>query len=150
MPLNDAGTRAELPADAIATADVNTAPRVLVVDDDPIMRLLGSRLLGDAGYNVETANDGVEALERLERRNDVNIVVTDVHMPRMGGVELLRALRASGREHSAIPVIVLTGSGDEAIELKLMAAGADDYIRKPIEPGRFVARVRATLRRANR
>jgi DNA-binding response OmpR family regulator len=122
---------------------------VLLVDDDPIMRLLGSRLLGEAGYNVETANDGVEALDRLERRDDVNIVVTDVHMPRMGGVDLLRALRARDGARSALPVIVLTGSGDEAIELRLMAAGADDYIRKPIEPGRFVARVRATLRRAN-
>jgi CheY-like chemotaxis protein len=126
-----------------------TAPRVLLVDDDPIMRLLGSRLLAEAGYDVETADDGVEALKRLDGRNDVNLIVTDVHMPSMGGVELLRTLRASEGELSAIPVIVLTGSGDDAIELRLMAAGADDYVRKPIEPGRFVSRVRAALRRAN-
>lgn len=126
-----------------------TVPRVLLVDDDPIMRLLGSRLLAEAGYDVETADDGAEALKRLDGRNDVNLMVTDVHMPSMGGIELLRALRSSEGMHSAIPVIVLTGSGDEAIELRLMAAGADDYIRKPIEPGRFVSRVRATLRRAN-
>jgi CheY-like chemotaxis protein len=126
-----------------------TAPRVLLVDDDPIMRLLGSRLLAEAGYDVETADDGVEALKRLDGRNDVNLIVTDVHMPSMGGVELLRTLRASEGELSAIPVIVLTGSGDDAIELRLMAAGADDYVRKPIEPWRFVSRVRAALRRAN-
>jgi CheY-like chemotaxis protein len=126
-----------------------TAPRVLLVDDDPIMRLLGSRLLAEAGYDVETADDGAEALKRLDGRNDVNLMVTDIHMPSMGGIELLRALRSSEGMHSAIPVIVLTGSGDEAIELRLMAAGADDYIRKPIEPGRFVSRVRATLRRAS-
>jgi CheY-like chemotaxis protein len=126
-----------------------TVPRVLLVDDDPIMRLLGSRLLAEAGYDVETADDGAEALKRLDGRNDVNLMVTDIHMPSMGGIELLRALRSSEGMHSAIPVIVLTGSGDEAIELRLMAAGADDYIRKPIEPGRFVSRVRATLRRAS-
>src|SRR6185437_10671889 len=100
-----------------------TVPRVLLVDDDPIMRLLGSRLLAEAGYDVETADDGAEALKRLDGRNDVNLMVTDIHMPSMGGIELLRALRSSEGMHSAIPVIVLTGSGDEAIELRLMAAG---------------------------
>ncbi|MEP6494143.1 MAG: ATPase, T2SS/T4P/T4SS family [bacterium] len=124
------------------------APNVLVVDDDAVMRLLASTLLKGAGYRVETADDGAEALRRLVRGDEFNIVVTDLHMPVLDGAALLRAIRARS-ETAALPVIVFTGSDASAEEVEVMDAGADDYIRKPIEPVRFVSRVRAALRRAN-
>jgi DNA-binding response OmpR family regulator len=73
--------------------------------------------------------------------------VLDLDMPRLGGREVLARLRAEVAT-AALPVIVLTGSDDQDLEVALMEAGADDYIRKPLEPARFVARVKGTLRRA--
>ncbi|HTE45603.1 MAG TPA: ATPase, T2SS/T4P/T4SS family [Gemmatimonadaceae bacterium] len=124
------------------------APCVLVVDDDSVMRLLASTLLRGAGYRVETADDGAEALGRLLRGDEFHLVVTDLHMPVLDGAALLKAIR--GRAATAsLPVIVFTGSDASTEEVAAMDAGADDYIRKPIEPVRFVSRVRAALRRAN-
>ena len=124
------------------------APRILVVDDDPLLRIVASKLLRESGYRVEAVNDGAEALHRLRVGDDVSLVVTDLHMPAMGGAELLKALRASP-ETASLTVIVLTSSDDQAEEIRLMDGGADDYIRKPIDPDRFAARIRAALRRAN-
>jgi DNA-binding response OmpR family regulator len=78
----------------------------------------------------------------------IGLIITDLHMPTMGGADLLKAVRAS-TEAASIPVIVLTGSDQPDEETLLIDAGADDYIRKPINPERFVARVRAALRRAS-
>ena len=75
------------------------------------------------------------------------LVVLDLEMPTVDGREVLRRLRSSGST-IALPVIVLTGSPDPNDEYRLMEGGADDYLRKPLEPQRFIARVRATLRRA--
>jgi DNA-binding response OmpR family regulator len=75
------------------------------------------------------------------------VVVLDLDMPRLGGREVLRRLRAEVAT-AGLPVVVLTGSESEGLEVELMEEGADDYVRKPIDPPRFVARVRAALRRA--
>jgi type II secretory ATPase GspE/PulE/Tfp pilus assembly ATPase PilB-like protein/ActR/RegA family two-component response regulator len=123
-------------------------PRVLIVEDDAVMRHLASSLLRNAGYPVETANDGAAALERVLTGEAIGLIITDLHMPTMGGADLLKAVRAS-TEAASIPVIVLTGSDHPDEETLLIDAGADDYIRKPINPERFVARVRAALRRAS-
>jgi two-component system response regulator MprA len=125
-----------------------SGPRILFVDDDPVIRLLAAKLLREAGYTVEVAVDGKEALDRVRSGAAVSLVVTDLHMPRFGGAELLTELRDSG-ESAGIPVIVLTGSDENDQESSLMDAGADDYIRKPIDPVRFISRIRAALRRAN-
>ena len=91
--------------------------------------------------------DGAAALERLESSPDFALMVLDVEMPRLSGREVLARVRKSVHT-AALPVLVLTGSTGDEIEAQLMEEGADDYIRKPLEPARFVARVKAALRRA--
>ncbi|HVZ76900.1 MAG TPA: ATPase, T2SS/T4P/T4SS family, partial [Gemmatimonadaceae bacterium] len=122
-------------------------PRVLVVDDDPVTRTLAATLLDGAGFSVVQADDGDVALERLQAGEEFSLVVTDLHMARMNGDQLLAALRGNVQT-AGLPVIVLTGSAEYETEVALMDAGADDYIRKPIDPPRFMARVKAALRRA--
>jgi CheY-like chemotaxis protein len=128
--------------------DTPEAPdHVLVVDDEPAARLLARSLLEKGGFEVEEAGDGVEALERLASMHRVAVVVADLNMPRLDGLELIWEMRAS-EELSRIPVIVVTGETDEVLETKLIEEGADDYIRKPLDPRLFLARVAATIRRA--
>jgi CheY-like chemotaxis protein len=121
---------------------------VLIVDDDPSARLLVSTLLSKRGYRVLEAEDGVEALEVMERKAGmIGLLVADLNMPRMDGLELMwevRDMPAWGH----IPVIIVTGEIDEILETQLMEEGADDYIRKPLDPRLFLARVEATIRRA--
>jgi type II secretory ATPase GspE/PulE/Tfp pilus assembly ATPase PilB-like protein/ActR/RegA family two-component response regulator len=124
-----------------------TGPRILLADDDPVIRMLAAKVLRDAKYQVELATDGEDALDRLRSGHAVNLVITDLHMPRLNGAGLLEVIRATP-SWTELPVIVLTGSGEAAEEATLMDAGADDYIRKPIDPVRFISRVRAALRRA--
>lgn len=120
---------------------------ILVVDDDVGSRSLARAVLERKGYPVLEAADGVEALERLADAGAVALAVVDLEMPGMGGRELVRALRhAPGAERTAI--IVLTGTADPEVEADLMEAGADDYLRKPLDPRPFLARVSATLRRS--
>lgn len=122
-------------------------PTVLMIDDDPMLRHLATSILETGGYRVIQAQDGVAALEIIESGEDVALVVTDLRMPGMDGEAVLKRLR--GQVTTALlPIIVLTGSDEYDTEVRLMDAGADDYIRKPIDPPRFLARVKAALRRA--
>jgi len=122
-------------------------PRVLLADDDPMVRHLATSILESGGYRVRQARDGVEALAIIDAGEDVSLVVTDLRMPGLGGDGLVQQLR-SRVQTAMLPIIVLTGSDEYDTEVKLMDAGADDYIRKPIDPPRFLARVKAALRRA--
>lgn len=121
-------------------------PRVLVVEDDPMMRELTVSLLRDSGFTVDQAVDGRHALDILHTDNGYSLVTLDLHMPVMDGRDVLQQMR-SAMATTAIPVIVLTGSDEEQTEVELMNQGADDYVRKPLDPARFLARVRAVLRR---
>ena len=127
-------------------APVVTRSHVLVVDDDPVNRKVARLLLEKNGFGVSEAQDGVAALERVESGN-YDLVLLDLMMPRLDGYGVLNRLRSSART-LGLPVVVLTGSGDVDAEVRLMEAGADDYVRKPIDPPRFVARVKAALRRS--
>jgi CheY-like chemotaxis protein len=121
---------------------------VLIVDDDSVQRFVCESILQHQGYAVVTAEDGMHALEVLRERKDIDLVVTDLHMPRLDGTGLVNSLRSSD-EFAGLPLIVLTGSAAEGDdEVRLMDLGADDYLRKPVEPMRLIARVRAALRRA--
>jgi type II secretory ATPase GspE/PulE/Tfp pilus assembly ATPase PilB-like protein/CheY-like chemotaxis protein len=122
-------------------------PQVLLVDDDGVVRTMARALLEKQGYSVAEATDGAAALERLGGGSVPDVVVLDLDMPRLGGREVLRRLRGEVAT-AGLPVVVLTGSDTEGLEVDLMEEGADDYIRKPIDPPRFIARVRAALRRA--
>jgi CheY-like chemotaxis protein len=120
---------------------------ILVVDDEQSTRLLVRHLLEKREYRVVEAEDGVEALEILASGQPIELVVADLNMPRMDGLELMWELREiRGGEH--LPVIVVTGEVDEILETQLMEEGADDYIRKPVDARLFLARVEATIRRA--
>ena len=128
-------------------ASAASAAHVLIVDDDLINRLVVRNLLQRNGYRVSEASNGQGALDELRKANDFAAVVTDLAMPGMGGEQLLERLKGS-MSTAGIPVVVLTGSEDKGAEARLIDQGADDYIEKPVDPTRFLARVKATLRRA--
>jgi type II secretory ATPase GspE/PulE/Tfp pilus assembly ATPase PilB-like protein/CheY-like chemotaxis protein len=121
-------------------------PCVLVADDDAVGRTLARGVLERAGCRVLEAPDGAEAMQRLAGGDHVDLVVLDLEMPRLDGSEVLRRLRSDVRT-AGLPVVVLTGSESEGTEARLLEGGADDYVRKPLDPARFTARVRAALRR---
>lgn len=117
---------------------------VLVVDDEPIAREITSHTLVNAGYSVLTANDGVEALEILNR-GICQLVVTDWEMPVMGGAAFCRAVR-DGRFSRYIYTIVVTAKDRYADFVQCLASGADDYISKPCQPAELIMRVNAGRR----
>jgi CheY-like chemotaxis protein len=127
-------------------ADAGEA-KVLLVDDDVASRLLARTVLEKHGHRVVEAGDGLEALERLRQEPAVGLVVADLNMPVLDGLELIWEMRDQPA-WSHIPVIVLTGETDTLLETKLIEEGADDYLSKPIDPRLFLARVGATIRRA--
>jgi CheY-like chemotaxis protein len=118
----------KLTEDPPAPAHAKHAKRVLVVDDSDGYRLLATRVLGVAGYEVEPAESGSAAWARLQRE-PVDVVVTDAEMPGMDGLELVRRVRAS-RELAHLPVIVLTGRDAPDDERDGLAAGADVFMCK--------------------
>jgi DNA-binding response OmpR family regulator len=125
-------------------ADVDVvAPRVLVIDDDPLMCEVVSRYLERAGITVATEQDGARGLAAaLATLPD--LVVLDLMLPSVDGIEVFRRLR----EVAPIPVVMLTARGDEHDRIAGLELGADDYVAKPFSPRELTARVRAVLRRA--
>lgn len=122
---------------------MNQQPRILVVDDEPQLARVLRTGLKTHGYDVRVAADGVSALETFgDWRPD--LVVTDLAMPNMDGLELCRRLR----ELSQLPIIVLSVRGEEKTKVEALDAGADDYVTKPFGMDELLARVRAQLRRA--
>jgi len=122
-------------------------PRILIVDDEEEARQMMATFLREEGYEVRTAEDGQKAMDILSRDPNWSLVILDLLMPRMDGRELLRWIRGAV-DTLALPVLVRTGKeGDEA-EVEILGAGADDYLLKDIQAQRFLARVRAILRRA--
>jgi len=119
--------------------------RILLVEDDPSIREVTAIGLRNAGFEVETASDGREGLDRFERE-PFDLVLLDVMMPRMDGLEVCRAIRRT----STAPVVMLTARADTLDVVVGLEAGADDYVRKPFEVPELVARVRAALRRVGR
>jgi two-component system KDP operon response regulator KdpE len=119
-----------------------SAGRILVVDDDPQIRRAMRATLTARGYEVADARTGEEALEEL-RSGTYDLVLLDMNMPGMGGMETCRLIR-SGSETA---IIVLTVSNSEKDKVDALDAGADDYITKPFSTPELLARIRATLRR---
>ena len=119
-----------------------TMPRALVVDDEAKIRDLVAVYLSAAGFEVEQAADGVSARD-LALSRPFDIVILDIMLPGMDGGEVCRSIR----EHSAVPIIMLSARADELEKVGLLEAGADDYVTKPFSPPELVARVRAVLRR---
>jgi len=114
---------------------------ILVVDDDPaILRLVCTNLKA-RDYKVSTAMDGEECLQALER-DTVNLIILDLMMPKIDGVEVCRQVR----EWSDVPIIVLSAKGDEKDKVKCLELGADDYLTKPFGIAELMARIKTALR----
>src|ERR1041385_4039916 len=116
--------------------------RVLVVDDEPQITRVLKTVLTSQGYQVRTAGEGESALSSFNEWRP-ELVITDLYMPRMNGVELCRRIRAV----SPVPIIVLSVKGEERTKVEALDSGADDYVTKPFGTDELLARVRAALRR---
>ena len=122
--------------------------RVLVVEDDPDIAELVARYLEKTGYTATRVASGRDALDAVRARAP-DLIVLDVMLPHVDGLEVCRLLRAN--EHTAtIPIIMLTARAEESERIVGLEMGADDYLAKPFSPNELVARVRALLRRAQR
>lgn len=117
--------------------------KVLVVDDEPQITRTLRHSLSAHGYDVRTAADGMSALDTFHDWH-ADLVITDLQMPEMDGLEFCQELRKA----SQVPIIILSVRGDEQTKVKALDAGADDYVTKPFGIDELMARVRATLRRS--
>lgn len=118
---------------------------VLIVDDEPSVVEVVTLYLKREGFSVRQARDGIEALAALDRRAPA-LVILDLMLPRVDGLEIMRRLRSGGQ--SSVPVIMLTARSQETERIYGLELGADDYVTKPFSPAELVARVKAVLRRA--
>jgi DNA-binding response OmpR family regulator len=116
--------------------------RVLLIDDDVELAELLKAYLEREGFSVQLAADGEQGVQEA-LRGEFAIVILDVMMPRLNGIEVLRGIRA----HSRLPVLMLTAKGDDVDRIVGLELGADDYVPKPCTPRELVARLRAILRR---
>lgn len=119
--------------------------KILVVDDESRIRKLVRDFLVKKGYIVEEASNGMEALDMFYADKDLSLIILDVMMPELDGLQVLKEIR----QYSNIPVIMLTAKSDESDELLGFDLGVDEYISKPFSPKILVARVEAILRRSN-
>ena len=110
--------------------------KVLVIDDSLMVRQQVSRALSAAGFAILEATDGVEALQKLESSPETRLVVCDVNMPRMNGIEFLERLSANG---SPVPVVMLTTEGQPELIQRAKALGAKGWIVKPFKPDLLIA-----------
>ena len=116
--------------------------RILIVDDEErILNFLSSKLKA-SGYEVLTASNGLEGLEQAQAQ-EPDLIVLDIIMPKMNGMEMLKELRT----FSAVPVIILTAKGADSDRIRGLQLGADDYLPKPFNPNELVARIEAVRRR---
>ena len=138
--------------DEPSAADVGTgataSATILLVEDEDSLRRVLKDLLEMEGYTICEARDGAEAMEQVDRHNP-DLVLLDLNLPNVDGFTVLRKLRAEARtEH--LPIVVLTARGDEENEVKVLRAGATDYITKPFRPRPLIARLAATLARSRK
>lgn len=125
---------------------VERTPKILIVDDDPRLRDLLRRYLGENGFNVLVSENG-EAMKRLWVREHFDVLILDLMMPGEDGLAILKRLRA---EKDMTPVIMLTARGEDIDRILGLELGADDYLGKPFNPRELLARIHAVLRRRPR
>src|SRR5215831_6895472 len=117
--------------------------RILIIDDDVDLCELVQQYLTGESLQVETVNDGAQGLQHA-LEGDFGLVVLDVMLPGMGGLDVLRSLR----QRSRVPVLILTARGEDVDRIVGLEIGADDYLAKPFNPRELLARIRAILRRS--
>src|SRR5262245_42108445 len=126
----------------------DSATRIVVAEDDRDIADLIARYLQKAGWTAHVSSTGDEALAHI-RRQPVDLVILDVMLPGLSGLEVCRALRAD-QKTSSLPIIMVTARAEETDRIIGLEIGADDYISKPFSPNELVARVRALMRRSKR
>lgn len=119
-------------------------PRILVVDDEPIVREVLTRYLEKDGFEVDAAADGEAAIDLFASRRP-DLILLDLMLPKVDGFEVFSYIRSG----STVPVIMITARDKETDRIAGLDMGADDYVSKPFSPGEVVARVRAVLRRSS-
>jgi two-component system, OmpR family, alkaline phosphatase synthesis response regulator PhoP len=120
--------------------------RILIVDDEPNIAQLARLYLEREGYKVESAGDGRSALAAVEKHPPA-LMVLDIMLPELDGLEVCRRLRASG---NSLPILMLTARDEDVDKILGLELGADDYLTKPFNPRELVARIKAILRRGER
>jgi two-component system response regulator ResD len=140
----DARRRVSVAPTVSAPASSHVRGNVLVVEDEPTIADLVSRYLRRAGYQTRVALDGRQAMAAFEEDRP-DLMVLDIMLPRIDGLEVMRRVRQ--RERDRVAIIMLTAKGEELDRITGLRLGADDYITKPFSPGELVARVDAVLRR---
>ena len=119
--------------------------RILVVDDEPLIRKLVTDFLKKQGYVTIEADDGKKAMNLFSNEENIDLIILDVMLPEYAGFTVCREIR----KKSKVPIIMLTARGEEFDEVFGLDIGADEYISKPFSPNILIARVNAVLRRAN-
>lgn len=134
------------PTPQVEAAPATSGARILLAEDNYVNQQVALHMLSSAGHNVDIANHGGEAVEALEA-GDYDLVLMDVQMPVVDGLEATRRIRALGGARSAIPIIAMTANAMTGVEAEYRAAGMDDYISKPVEYQEFLGKVRHWLDR---
>lgn len=129
--------------DEVAEQPANDHGNILVVDDDAQIRLLVTKFLQRQGYHVFSAPDGQSVGETLIRFT-IDAIILDVMLPGSSGIEICKQIR----QHSSVPIIMLTARSEEELRVAGLEGGADDYVTKPFSPRELLARLRSVLRRA--
>jgi len=128
---------------------MNTPPKILVIDDDPVLRLMLARTLGRLGYEVVACADGVEGFRTLEELGGGALLVLDYEMPKFNGAQVCEIIRThSSPDIAQTPIILLTGHTGENHEVECLKAGADDFVTKPVNIPVLRARIETHLRLA--
>jgi two-component system chemotaxis response regulator CheY len=120
------------------------AKKILVVDDSPTVRQQVANAMAGTGLELLEAADGAEGLEKLEKDGEIGLVILDVNMPRMNGLEMLEALKAGGKNNH-VHVVMLTSEGQKSLIERAKKAGAKGWIVKPFKPELLVAAVKKLL-----
>lgn len=121
------------------------AKRILVVDDSESIREVVSFTLEDAGYEVLVANDGDDALKYIKDKEDINLIITDLHMPVMNGIELIKHVRDT-EKYKRIPILFLTTESQVSKKLEAKQAGATGWIIKPFIKEKLLAALKRVMR----
>lgn len=131
--------------DIARTRGMPVPKTIMTVDDSPSMRMLLRLALTDLGYHVVEAEDGVDALETLDREGAIepDLLITDINMPRMDGFGLIGEVRGRGRR--SLPILVLTTESSDEKKQRARAAGATGWIVKPFDPDKLAAAIRRVL-----
>jgi signal transduction histidine kinase/DNA-binding NarL/FixJ family response regulator len=134
----------EVPALRNTVDEVGRAYRILVVEDMPVNRIVARGMLNSLGHSVDLAGDGPEALEKLQV-NSYDLVLMDMQMPKMNGLDATRAIRAWGGNYASLPIVAMTANAFQSDRLECLAAGMNDFVSKPIELNELDAAIRRVM-----